>query len=160
MNKTRIVAKRLSCLLLVVLIAATALMMTVCIDQTGDGSAATSVTTTTTAATTTTTKPPYTELGKGEMSFYFNVTDADGTVTKFLVKTDEPYVGTALTNLNLIDGEQSEFGLYVKTVNGVTLDYNKDGKYWAFYVNGGYANSGVDTTAVESGATYEFRAEK
>ncbi len=159
MNKTLIFAKRLSCLLLVVLMAATALTMTACVDQADGGPAATGATTTTTVATTTTTAP-YTELGKGETSFFFNVTDAEGNVTKFLVKTDEPNVGTALTNLNLIDGEQSEFGLYVKTVNGITLDYNTHGKYWAFYVNGGYASAGVDTTAVENGATYEFRAEK
>ena len=79
---------------------------------------------------------------------------------KYLIKTDEPQVGTALQNLNLIDGEQGDYGLYVKTVNGVTLDYNTDGMYWAFYVNGEYAMTGVDKTDVQSGATYEFKAEK
>ena len=35
----------------------------------------------------------------------------------------------------------------------------KDGKYWAFYVNGEYAVSGVDTTEITEGGLYEFRAE-
>ena len=48
----------------------------------------------------------------------------------------------------------------MKTVNGVTADYDKDGTYWAFYINGEYAMSGVDTTAVEEGATYAFKVEK
>ncbi|MBQ6830347.1 MAG: DUF4430 domain-containing protein [Clostridia bacterium] len=159
MNKNLSLAKRLSCLLLVVLFAATALMMTACVDQNETPATTTGATTTTTEVVTTTTLP-YTELGKGETSFYFNVTDGEGNVTKYLIKTDEPQVGTALQNLNLIDGEQGDYGLYVKTVNGVTLDYNTDGMYWAFYVNGEYAMTGVDTTDVQSGATYEFKAEK
>ena len=57
----------------------------------------TEITTTTTTEMVTTTTLPYTELGKGETEFYFNVTDAEGNVTKFLIKTDEPQVGTALT---------------------------------------------------------------
>ena len=59
----------------------------------------------------------------------------------------------------LIAGEDSEYGLYVKTVNGVTVDYDTDGKYWAFYVDGEYAATGVDSTDITAGATYTFKAE-
>ena len=62
--------------------------------------------------------------------------------------------------MDLIAGDESEYGLYVKTVNGVTADYDKDRTYWAFYVNGEYANTGVDSTPVEDGAVYSFRIEK
>lgn len=157
-NKTN-TAKRFLSLLLVVLIAATALTMTACTEKKPD-TGATTTTATDAAAPVTTTTQAVTELGKGEQSFFFNVTDADGKVTKFVIKTDETVVGTALMNLNLIDGDAGDFGLYVKTVNGVTLDYNTHGKYWAFYVNGGYAMKGVDQTEITAGATYEFRAEK
>ena len=57
-------------------------------------------------------------------------------------------------------GDNSEYGLYVKTVNGETADYDKDGAYWAFYINGEYAMSGVDYTAPEAGTTYGFHVEK
>ena len=69
-------------------------------------------------------------------------------------------MGDALLELKLIDGEESQYGLYVKTVNGVTADFDKDKEYWAFYVNGEYAMSGVDTTEIEAGATYSFKVEK
>ena len=50
--------------------------------------------------------------------------------------------------------------MYVKKVNGILADYNIDKTYWAFYINGEYAFSGVDTTPVENGATYSFKVEK
>ena len=62
--------------------------------------------------------------------------------------------------LGLIAGDDSEYGLYVKTVNGVTLDYDKDGKYWAFYINGEYASTGVDSTDITAGAEYAFKVAK
>ena len=68
-------------------------------------------------------------------------------------------VGAALLSLGLIAGEDSDYGLYVKTVNGVTVDYDTDGKYWAFYVDGEYAATGVDSTDITAGATYTFKAE-
>ena len=39
-------------------------------------------------------------------------------------------------------------------------DYDTDGMYWAFYINGEYAQTGVDATGVEDGAVYAFRAGK
>ena len=64
------------------------------------------------------------------------VVDADGNETNFVVSTDKETVGDALLELNLIEGEEGDYGLYVKTVNGITADYDTDGTYWAFYVNG------------------------
>ena len=97
--------------------------------------------------------------GSGSKSFEFAVTTPDGTETSATVKTNKDTVGAALVELGLVAGEDSDFGLYVKTVNGVTLDYDKDGKYWAFYVNGEYAMTGVDSTPIEEGAVYAMVAE-
>lgn len=103
---------------------------------------------------------PIVSMGEGNTEFTFTVVNSDGASTVFKVKTDEQYVGTALVNLGLIEGEDGDYGLYVKTVNGEYHDYDTDGSYWAFYVDGQYATSGVDTTETVSGASYEFRAEK
>lgn len=100
-----------------------------------------------------------TVLGEGKTVFTFTVTDLDGKDTAFEIHTDKATVGEALLELGLIAGEDSDYGLYVKTVNGLTLDYDKDGKYWAFYENGEYAASGVDATNVTAGAAYAFKAE-
>ena len=85
---------------------------------------------------------------------------ADGKSVTFTVNTDEKTVGAALLKLGVIAGEDSDYGLYVKTVNGETADYEKDGAYWAFYVNGEYAMTGVDYTAPEAATTYGFHVEK
>ena len=100
-----------------------------------------------------------TVLGEGNTSFIFSVTDPDGNQTQFEIHTDKTTVGEALLELNLIAGDDSEYGLYVKTVNDITVDYDKDGKYWAFYVDGEYATTGVDSTQITDGASYAFKAE-
>ena len=97
--------------------------------------------------------------GTGSTSFSLAVTDPDKNTVTVTVKTDKDTVGAALVELNLVSGSDSEYGLMVDTVNGITLDYNKDGKYWAFYINGEYAMTGVDATPVEEGTAYAFVAE-
>lgn len=100
------------------------------------------------------------ELGEGQTEFTFVVTDQDGNETQFLIHTDKETVGEALLELGLIAGDESEYGLYVKTVNGITADYDVDQTYWAFYVNGEYAEKGVDSTPVTAGDSYSFKVEK
>ena len=87
------------------------------------------------------------------------MTDKDGNETQFEIHTDKETVGEALQELNLIDGEEGEYGLFVKTVNGITADYDADGVYWAFYVNGEYAASGVDVTQITEGDSYALKVE-
>lgn len=147
--------KALSFILCIVLIAAIALFTTACNDnKTND------TTTTTNSAVSTTETPQVTVLGEGETKFTFTVTDLEGKETVFEINTDKKTVGEALLELEIISGDESEFGLYVKTVNGTTLDYDKDGAYWSFYIDGEYANSGVDATDIVTGTSYAFKAEK
>ena len=99
-------------------------------------------------------------LGDGSVKITVIVVDVDGNETNFVVNTDKETVGDALLEQNLIEGEEGDYGLYVKTVNGITADYDTDQTYWAFYVNGEYASTGVDSTPVNEGDTYEFKVEK
>ena len=161
--KTLHLRKTLS-ILLVAAMAVSALCLTGCSGQpeTTDTTAQPAATTeaaATTQAAATTEAAAATEVGEGSTSFAFQVTFADGSRQDYTVKTDSTVVGEALQDAGLIAGEESEYGLYVKTVAGQTLDYDADGMYWAFYVNGEYAASGVDTTNIDAGSTYEFRAE-
>lgn len=100
-----------------------------------------------------------TTVGEGETEFAFEVVLEDGSTTLYHVMTDQTTVGAALLELGLIAGDDSEYGLYVKTVNDVTLDYDADGKYWAFYIDGEYATTGVDATDIVPGSAYAFKAE-
>lgn len=139
MNKNNM-RKLLSFILCIVLIAAMALFATGCNDKTAPEKIVTEVI----------------EKGEGKTAFNFEVTDIDGKTTKFLVKTDKTIVGDALQELDLITGDSGPYGLYVKSVNGITADYDKDGCYWAFYTNGEYATKGVDQTTIDTTATYSF----
>lgn len=100
-----------------------------------------------------------TVLGEGDTVFYVSVTDKEGAETDFEIHTDKGTVGEALLDLGLIEGEEGDYGLYVKTVNGITADYDKDGVYWAFYINGELASTGVSSTAVTEGEQYSFKVE-
>ena len=99
-------------------------------------------------------------VGMGATAISVEVTDADGNKTAFEVHTDAKTVGAALQELNLISGEESEYGLYIKQVLGITADYNVDGTYWAFYIDGQYAATGADMTNITPGSVYGFVVEK
>ena len=101
-----------------------------------------------------------TVLGKGNTVFNFTVVGVDGAETTYEIHTDKETVGEALMEVGLLEGEEGPYGLYVKTVDGTTLDYDKDGMYWSFYINGSYAMTGVDVTTIADGETYMFKAEK
>ena len=96
-----------------------------------------------------------TELGEGAKTFIFKVEVEENSVT-FTIHTDAETVGEALIGLGLIEGDESAYGLYVKKVNGMTADYDIDQTYWAFYENGEYAMSGVETTAINEEVVYSF----
>lgn len=113
----------------------------------------------TTAAPVETTEAPEADgnvLGEGETSFNFTVVDLDGTQTAYEIHTDAETVGEALLALDMISGADSEYGLYVKEVCGIVADYDVDETYWAFYIDGEYALTGVDATEITAGASYSF----
>ena len=101
-----------------------------------------------------------TVVGKGSSAFTFKVVDHAGNETVFTVCTDKKTVGEALIENELIEGDEGDFGLYVKKVNGILADYELTRTYWAFYINGEYAVTGVDKTDIENGAEYSFKIEK
>ena len=163
MNKTSF-SKLLSLIVCITLITAMAFFASSCSDDTTNTTTApdTTVSDETTQIsdeTTSSDTPESTVVGEGNTQFTFVVIDADSNETYFTVCTDKTTVGEALTDAKLIDGEEGPYGLYVKTVNGITLDYDTDGKYWAFYINGSYASSSVDLTNIDTADTYAFKAE-
>ena len=96
-------------------------------------------------------------LGEGETEFPLTVTDGDGNEVHITVRTDRTIVGEALQELGVLEGEEGPYGLYVKVVNGIRADYDKDKVYWAFYINGEYAVSGVDVTEITAGDSYALK---
>ena len=100
-----------------------------------------------------------TVLGEGSKTMDFTVVDKEGITHLYTIHTDAETVGQALMELELIDGEEGPYGLYIKSVLGQVLDYETDGMYWGFYVNGDYALTGVDQTPITEGDAYLLKAD-
>jgi len=88
------------------------------------------------------------------------VVDKEGSESSYTIKTDKKTVGEALIELEIIEGEDGPYGLFIKKVNGITADYDQDKTYWAFYIDGEYATTGADQTDIEEGVTYTLKVEK
>ena len=99
------------------------------------------------------------EFGDGAKALVVEVLAEDQLVT-FTVNTDKDTVGDALLEHGLIDGEEGAYGLYVKVVNGMTADFDVDQSYWAFYIDGELAMTGVDQTEIAEDATYRLEYTK
>lgn len=96
-----------------------------------------------------------TTFGEGSKTVTVAVEMEEKSVT-FTVKTDAETVGEALLEHELIAGDEGPYGLYIKTVNGVRADYDKDGFYWAFYVGEDYAMQGIELTPIDESAAYRL----
>ena len=112
-------------------------------------------------ASCTTNEPETPKDSEGaKITIQVTVTHGDGSQKVFDIESTEgATLRSALESIDLVQGDESEFGLYVKTVNGITADYDVDQTYWAFYIGGEYASTGVDSTPVTDGAVYEFKVE-
>ena len=86
-----------------------------------------------------------------DLSFKFEVTDNNGEIQSWDISTNKTTVGEALREEGIIEEE----GL-INTVNGLTVDWDTDNAYWAFYINGEMSMTGVDDTPTEDGVTYAF----
>lgn len=100
-----------------------------------------------------------TEIGQGEKTLTV-IVSAEGQAVRFTVHTDEDTVGAALLAEGLIAGEDGAYGLYIKSVNGMTADYDADQSYWSFYINGEMATSGVDGAEIIEGTEYQLEYTK
>ena len=149
MKMTRF-TKVLSLILCLVIVAAIAIFATGC------GGKKTDVTPIDAVTTTAPGSEEVTKIGEGKKTISFIVKDSDRKETTFEIKSDKATVGEALTDAGLISGSVSEFGLMVDTVMGIRADYNLDKAYWAFYIGGEYAQTGVDSTDLVDGETYMF----
>ena len=142
-------ARILSFILCFVLVAAMALVSVGCNDNTDTNPASGNPSSSDTASTNDNV------LGEGATKFTVAITFSDGSEKTYTVNTDKKTVGEALLDEELIDIEDG----MVFTVDGETVKYEDNGKYWAFYVGNDYAMTGVEATDIEAGQTYAFKVE-
>lgn len=100
-----------------------------------------------------------TEVGEGAIAVKVEICAEDKSVT-LTVHTDKDNLGAALLENNLVSGKESEYGLYIKVVNGIEADFDKDGTYWSISKDGEYLMTGADSTPIADGEHYELTRTK
>ena len=79
----------------------------------------------------------------------------DTETSDFVIETDAEFLRGALEQAGLVEGTESEYGLYVTTVNGITADESQQ-QWWCFTRSGGILETGVDSTPIADGEHYEI----
>lgn len=93
---------------------------------------------------------------EGSKAITIEVINSADESTVYDVTTDAEFLLQAMEEAEglTFDGDESEYGLMITTVNGEVADYNENGAYWSFYVNGEYCNYGVDSQPVADGDAF------
>ena len=99
-------------------------------------------------------RQPQTEQGAKTISVAVIM---DGETTRELtIHTDAEFLRGALEQENLIEGTESEYGLYVTTVDGIAADDAKR-QYWCFKDgNGNDLTVGVDSAPIADGDAFQI----
>ena len=86
----------------------------------------------------------------GSKAITIEVINQAEEVTVYNIKTDAEYLRQAMQEAEGLTfvGVEGPYGLMVTTVNDETADYNVNGAYWSFIVNGQYCNYGIDQQPV------------
>lgn len=98
---------------------------------------------------------------EGSKDITIEVVNKEQQSVMYEVNTDAEYLRQAMEEAEglTFEGDESEFGLMVHTVNGETADYTADGAYWSFYVNDTYCNYGIDSQPVLDGDAFLIKYE-
>jgi hypothetical protein len=81
---------------------------------------------------------------------------APPAATKTLtISTDAEFLRQALEEQNLIQGDESAYGLFVTSVDGIAADDTKQ-EWWCFTKAGEDMLTGVDSTPIQDGDKYEI----
>ena len=92
---------------------------------------------------------------EGSKHLVVTVVHGDGTSRDFSIATDAEYLRGALEEQKLVEGTESEYGLYVTAVDGETADESLQ-QWWCFSKDGVMLATGVDTAPIADGEHYEI----
>jgi len=95
---------------------------------------------------------------KGAKAVTIEVVDDQGASKTYETNTDAEYLAQVFDEVDglTVEGDTTEYGLYITTVNGLLADYDADGAYWSIYVNGEYGMYGADAQPVTDGDAYSL----
>lgn len=91
----------------------------------------------------------------GAKALTVQVVFADGSDKVHELQTDAEFLRGALEEAQLVTGSESEYGLFVTGVDGVTVnDANQE--WWCFTKGGETVMTGVDETPIADGDHFEI----
>ena len=96
---------------------------------------------------------PQTQAGGKNITI--NVAHSDGSAKTFQLATDAEYLYEAQQEEGILQGEESEYGIFVTAVDGEQADGDA-GQYWMYDVNGEAAQYGVESQPVADGDVFDF----
>lgn len=91
----------------------------------------------------------------GDKELDVQVVCADGTSKDFHLSTDAAYLGEALKEAELIEGEEGPYGLFITAVDGVAADDSLQ-QWWCVTKGGESVTTGADATPIEDGDHFEL----
>ena len=91
----------------------------------------------------------------GDKTIQVTVVHGDETRKDYSINTNAETLREALDEQNLIEGTESEYGLYVTKVDGEEADEAQE-QWWCFSKDGEDLMTGVDTTMISDGDSYEI----
>lgn len=92
---------------------------------------------------------------QGAKSIQIEIIVSETDTRNYTLHTDAEFLRQALEENHLVTGSESEFGLFVTSVDGVTADTSKQ-QWWCFTKGGETVNTGVDSTPIASGDKFEI----
>ena len=95
---------------------------------------------------------------EGSKSITIDVVNDKQERTTYELHTNAEYLREAMEEAEglTFSGTEGEYGMMVDTVNGLKADYNENGAYWGFYVNGDYCNYGIESQPVLDGDAFSI----
>ena len=83
------------------------------------------------------------------------VIHADQTANAFSYETDAEYLGEVLLENKLAEGDITNYGLFISTVDGETVDNNKQ-QWWCITKGGESVTAGADSLPIADGDQFEL----
>lgn len=100
-----------------------------------------------------------TAFGSGKKEIQVEVKAGEKSIT-FTIKTDKENLADAMLEHSLVEGEDGQYGLYIKKVNGILADYDEDQTYWSLSKDGEMLMTGASETKISNGEHFEFTKAK
>lgn len=95
------------------------------------------------------------EASAENKSITVQVVHADGSTKDFRLATEQEFLGKALVEGGVVEDNQTQYGLYVLTADGETVDESKQ-EWWLMTKDGESIMVGADSQPIADGEHYEL----